>query len=116
MRFLVDECTGPATACWLSQQQYEVFSVYEEARGMDDEEIIHKAFIEDRILITNDKDFGEKIYREKKPHKGVILLRLEDERAANKIAVLQRFLEQYFDQLTARPFIVLTETKVRFAR
>lgn len=25
MRFLVDECTGPATACWLSQQQYEVF-------------------------------------------------------------------------------------------
>ena len=33
MRFLVDECTGPAVARWLRQQGYEVFSVYEQARG-----------------------------------------------------------------------------------
>lgn len=34
MRFLVDECTGPAVARWLRDQQHDVFSVYEEARGM----------------------------------------------------------------------------------
>ena len=61
MRFLVDECTGPAVARWLRQQGHDVFSVYEEARGMSDAEIIHKAFAEQWILITNDKDFGEKI-------------------------------------------------------
>ena len=33
-------------------------------------------------LITNDKDFGERICRECHPHRGVVLLRLEDERAA----------------------------------
>jgi hypothetical protein len=33
MRFLVDECTGPAVASWLRQQNHEVFSVYEQARG-----------------------------------------------------------------------------------
>jgi predicted nuclease of predicted toxin-antitoxin system len=62
MRFLVDECTGPAVARWLREQQYDVFSVYEEARGLDDDEIVQQAFADDRILITNDKDFGEKVY------------------------------------------------------
>jgi len=115
MRFLVDECTGPAVARWLRAQKHEVFSVYEEARGMDDDEVIAKAFAEDWILITNDKDFGEKIYRERRPHKGVVLLRLEDERAANKIAALRRLLEAYAGQL-ANQFVVVTERQVRFAR
>jgi hypothetical protein len=29
MRFLVDENTGTAVACWLREQAHEVFSVYE---------------------------------------------------------------------------------------
>ena len=115
MRFLVDECTGPAVARWLRMQQHDVFSVYEEARGLDDDEVIHKAYVDARILITNDKDFGEKIYRERRPHRGVILLRLEDERAANKIETLQRLLDRYADQL-ADQFVVVTERTVRFAR
>lgn len=115
MRFLVDECTGPAVARWLREQHHEVFSVYEEARGMSDDEVIVKAFAEDWILITNDKDFGEKVYRERRPHKGVILLRLEDERAVNKIATLRRLLESYAGQL-ADQFLVVTESHVRFAR
>jgi len=52
MRFLVDECTGPAVAQWLREQGHEVFSVYEEARGARDDEIIQKAYAEDWILIT----------------------------------------------------------------
>jgi predicted nuclease of predicted toxin-antitoxin system len=115
MRFLVDECTGPAVAEWLREQKYEVFSVYDEARGLDDEAIIQKAFAENWILITNDKDFGEKIYREGHPHRGVILLRLDDERAAVKVEVLRRLLRRYADRLPDR-FVVVTETKVRFAR
>ncbi|MGQ9628189.1 MAG: DUF5615 family PIN-like protein [Anaerolineae bacterium] len=115
MRFLVDECTGPAVARWLHEQKHEVFSVYEEARGIDDDDVIAKAFAENWILITNDKDFGEKVYRERRPHKGVVLLRLEDERAVNKIAVLRRLLEGYAGQL-ANQFVVVTERQVRFAR
>lgn len=115
MRFLVDECTGPAVAEWLREQKHEVFSVYDEARGLDDDAIIQKAFTENWILITNDKDFGEKIYREGHPHRGVILLRLEDERAVAKIEALRRLLRSYADRL-ADQFVVVTETKVRFAR
>src|SRR5262245_2593936 len=115
MRFLVDECIGPVVARWLCNHQHEVFSVYEEARGMDDEEIIEKAFAESWVLITNDKDFGEKIYRERYPHRGVVLLRLTDDRAGKKVAAIERLLEDYADQLIDR-YVVVTESKVRFAR
>lgn len=54
MRFIVDECTGPAVAEWLRNQNHEVFSVFEEARGMDDNDIIQKAHEENWIIITND--------------------------------------------------------------
>jgi predicted nuclease of predicted toxin-antitoxin system len=62
MRFLVDACTGPATARWLHEQQHEVFSIHDHAPDMDDVAIIQKAITEHWILVTNDKDFGEKVY------------------------------------------------------
>lgn len=115
MRFLVDECTGPAVAEWLQALGHEVFSVYDSARGMDDNDIVQKAFEENWILITNDKDFGDQIYREHKSHHGVILLRLDNERAKNKIDVLKRLLNSYADRLSDQ-FVVTTEEKVRFAK
>ncbi len=115
MRFLVDECTGPKVASWLRDQKHEVFSVFDEARGMDDDRIIQKAFAEDWILITNDKDFGDKVYRDGRLHRGVILLRLEDEQSESKIRVLSSLLERYPDKI-ANSFIVATEKQVRFAK
>ncbi len=115
MRFLVDECTGPAVARWLREQGHEVFSVYDQARGMKDDEIILKAFEEEWILITNDKEFGERVYRDRRSHRGVVLLRLEDERAFVKVQTLRGLLEAYADQLPNR-FVVVTESRVRFAQ
>jgi predicted nuclease of predicted toxin-antitoxin system len=115
VRLLVDECTGPAVARWLRSQGHDVFSVYEQARGVGDDAIIALAQEDPRIRITNDKDFGEKIFREGRPHRGVILLRLENERAQAKIAVLQRLMVNFSEQL-ADQFVVVSETRVRFAR
>lgn len=115
MRFLVDENIGPGIARWLRSEGHDVFSVYDSARGSSDEDIIRMAFNENRILITSDKDFGEKIYREQYPHHGVILLRLQDERNVIKRATLERLLEVYPDRLVDR-FVVVSEKRVRFAR
>jgi predicted nuclease of predicted toxin-antitoxin system len=76
---------------------------------MDDDNIIQKAFNEEWILITNDKGFGEKVYRRRQPHRGVVLLRLDDERPSVKIATLELLLLRYSDR-------VATEKRVRFAR
>jgi predicted nuclease of predicted toxin-antitoxin system len=114
MRFIVDECTGPAVARWLRAGSHEVFSVYEDARGMSDEDILTKANSENWILITNDKDFGEMVYRKRVPHRGVIFLRLDDERAASKIDAIRKLLTSYAGQLP-NAFVVVSETRIRFA-
>ena len=93
MRFLVDECTGPGVSACLRKQNHEVFFVFEESRGINDEDIIQKAASENWILITNDKDFGDKVYRDGRLHRGVILLRLADESSVSKIQVVSRLLE-----------------------
>ncbi len=111
----MDECTGPAVARLLRKHQHEVFSIYDEARGMHDDDIIQKAYVENWILITNDKDFGEKVHKEGRPHRGVIFLRLADERASNKIETLRRLLATNTALLPDR-FVVVTETQIRFAR
>jgi predicted nuclease of predicted toxin-antitoxin system len=115
VRFLVDECTGSRVAHWLREQGHDVFSVYDEARGIGDDQIIQKASDENWILITNDKDFGARVYREHQSHRGVVFLRLKDERASNKIEILRRLLGAYADRL-ADHFIVVSETRVRFAK
>jgi predicted nuclease of predicted toxin-antitoxin system len=115
MRFLVDECTGPGVARWLQDHSHEVFSVYDQARGLTDDEILLKAHSENWIVITNDKDFGEQVYRARQPHRGVVLLRLKDERADAKIAAIERLLDAYVDRLPDA-FVVVTETQVRFGQ
>lgn len=115
MRFIVDECTGPKVASWLRDKGYEAFSIFEDARGLNDDGIIKKAVEENWIIVTNDKDFGDKVYRDGRPHRGIILLRLEDERPASKIKVLSYLFENHIDRLQ-EAFVVVTEDKVRFAR
>lgn len=114
MRFLVDECAGPALANWLESQGHEVYSVYHENRGMADDLLILKAMSESWIILTADKDFGELIHKDRRPHCGTVLLRLRDERASAKIDAVARLLDAYADRLEGR-FVVVTENQVRFA-
>ena len=75
MRFLVDESTGKRFHRLLIHAGYDSVFVGDVLSGCDDEEILSKAESEKRILITDDKDFGELIFRLNKPASGVILFR-----------------------------------------
>lgn len=114
MQFLVGECTGPAVAEWLAEQGYDAVSVYDQRPGLDDASVVAWANCEDRILVTNDKDFGERVFRDGQLHAGIILLRLDNERSPNKIAVLDDLLRNHSDRLEGA-FIVATEERIRFA-
>ena len=114
MRFVVDENVGPSVALWLAAMDHNVVSVYSEARGMSDDDIIQRSHEEDRILVTCDKDFGDLVFRERRPHGGVVLLRLDDERPAAIVRVLTDLLDEYADRLDGR-FVVVTEDQIRFA-
>ena len=114
MRFVVDECTGPKVAEWLRGEGHEVFSIFDEAQGIEDADVLEKALAENWIVITNDKDFGELVFRESRDHHGIIFLRLDDERAANKIEVLRQLFANHATRLPEQ-FVTVTERSVRFA-
>ena len=83
MRFLVDECTGASVVASLCEEGHDAVAVAELMPMADDEDVLARAVADDRILVTNDKDFGELVYRGGWKHRGILLLRLQDERAEN---------------------------------
>ncbi|MFN0068038.1 MAG: DUF5615 family PIN-like protein [Limisphaerales bacterium] len=115
MRFLVDACAGPALADWLDRNGHEAVSVHDDEPPPDDDTLLARARHEARILVTIDKGFGERVFRHRKPHAGVVLLRLDDERTANKLDVMSRLPEQHHDGLPDA-FVVVTERRIRFVR
>ena len=112
MQFMVDESTGMSVVSYLRSQGYDVLAVAEDMPQADDADILAQATSEERILITNDKDFGEIIFRTGQTHAGVLLLRLRDEGTANRVRVVKTVLEQHAGRL-AGCFIVATESGVR---
>jgi predicted nuclease of predicted toxin-antitoxin system len=114
-RFIVDECTGPAVADWLSMQGFETISVFNELRGLKDKDILAIAIKERCIIITNDKDFGELVFKQNLAHKGIILLRLSDERSRHKIEILKKLLATNLYNLAGN-FTVVTGTTIRIIK
>ena len=109
MRFLVDECTGKKFATLLEKEGHDVLFAGDIMFSASDKEIIKKAEEDDRILITDDKDFGKLVFRLGKPTKGVILLRI-GVKPEERLRVLRKLLGRY--ELKGK-FIVLKEDSVR---
>ncbi len=115
MKFVVDESAGDAVATELRQLGHDALSIHATTPGIDDPPILDIAVAEDRIVVTNDKDFGELVYRSGLPHVGVILFRLDDERAANRVRMMKKVLQSCGDKLKNN-FIVASERKIRIRR
>ena len=105
----VDECTVPSVGRWLREQGFDVYSVGEQSPGWSDWQVLAHAVSENRVVISNDKDFGELVFKNHMVHCGIVFMRLEDERIENKIAVLSLFLANFLEGITPQHFIVLTE-------
>lgn len=112
MKFLTDENISLEVVKFLRSLDHDVISVIEEFPSADDLFVLRTAVNNNRILITSDTDFGELVYHQKLPHKGVTLLRLDDETNPNKIKILSNLLKRYKNKLSNN-FVVATETKVR---
>ncbi len=77
MRFLVNENVAGTVIRQLRQRGHDVLSVKETMRSETDQAVLATAQADERIVVTNDKDFGELAFRSELPAScGVILLRL----------------------------------------
>lgn len=79
MKFPVDESIEYFVVAGLRDSGYDVLSVAEDFPSVEDIYVFNNANQDERIFITNDKDFGDLIYKQMYPHKGVILFRLKSE-------------------------------------
>lgn len=112
MKFLADECCDFATVDALRDAGHDVLYVMESLRGATDNVILERAYAEDRILLTEDKDFGELVYRLRRPAYGVILMRFAVNEITLKIPGLRALLDSEADRIPGA-FTVLDPIKVR---
>src|SRR5260370_36010113 len=74
MRFLADECCDFAAVRSLRAQGHDVLAVSEFQHSSVDQEVMELALKENRILLSEDKDFGRLEFAGRLDSPGVILI------------------------------------------
>jgi len=113
LRFLADECCDAGLVASLREAGHDVLYIPEKDPGLSDDEVLLGAFDERRILLTEDKDFGELVYRLKKPSRGIVLIRIDVKERHMKGARLKTLVENHGDRLAGH-FVVVDIQKFRF--
>ena len=111
MNFLLDVNASGAVASWLIQLGHGVFEVGQKDPRMSDNEILSWAVRESRIIVTTDNDFEEMIWRQGKPHCGI--LRLENLPRSERIALLQDVLDCHSLDLESGAIVIALSSKIR---
>jgi predicted nuclease of predicted toxin-antitoxin system len=75
VRFLADESCDFSVVRALRTAGHDVLAVAELASGSDDAMVMDLAFREQRILLTEDKDFGQLVFAHSHQSSGVIFIR-----------------------------------------
>jgi len=109
MKFVADECCDAGLVSSLRSEGHDTIYVKEFGPGALDKEVLEKAFAEERVLITEDKDFGELVYRLEKPAYAVVLLRFDVHERGLKWPRLKQLISKYGDRLKGLFVVVDTE-------
>jgi predicted nuclease of predicted toxin-antitoxin system len=113
VNLVADECCDTLLVTALRGDGHDVVYIKESAPGADDHFVLQMAASQQRILLTEDKDFGELVVRLKLPAYGIILLRINPADAAMKFTRLRDLFLHHAQRLPGH-LVVLEETNARF--
>ncbi len=113
MKFLADVNIENLIVKHLRELSYDVKWMLEENPFLNDEDILLISINEKRILLTNDKDFGELIFKKNKNMFGVILFRIQQNEIELKVKIIDSLIKSHKDKLEFK-FIVVSKNKIRF--
>lgn len=113
IKFLADVNIEKEVVDDLARLGYDVKWIPEYDCETLDEDLLRIADTEQRILITNDKDFGELVFLQRKLSTGEILIRVKGQRTRDKVKLMRKLLERFGNKLSNH-FIVATKNKFRF--
>ena len=112
MKFLLDVCAASRSMhALLASLGHDVLSARETAPRASDEALLALANEEERVLITEDKDFGELVFVHRLPHPCII--RFLDMRVAEKVSAMRELLEHHGDAMRNGTLIVVTRSRMR---
>ena len=98
----------------LRELNIETFSVFEDSRGISDKEIINLAQNPPRVILTEDKDFGDLVFAYNQDKTSVILLRYHYSEMEKITSILINFIQNQI--IEKHSFIVITTKNIRIRR
>jgi len=112
LEFLADESCDFAFVRVLRQNEYDVKAIVEVMPGASDLKVLESGFEEKRVLLTEDKDFGEWIFSQKNATSGVILLRYPIETRLQMSLSIVELVSEHGSELRNR-YVVLEPGRAR---
>ena len=112
MKFLLDVCAASRSMhSMLTEGGHDVLSAHEGNSRATDEELLALATEGRRILVTEDKDFGELVFVRRLPHPCIV--RLVEMTVAEKVVAIQELIESHPEAMRGNALIVVTRNRVR---
>jgi predicted nuclease of predicted toxin-antitoxin system len=115
LRFMADESCDFAVVRALRARGFDVLAVTESTRRSIDSQLIEQAYREQRILLTEDKDFGWLVFASHADSAGVILIRFPGNARALLASTILRLVQEQGEHLT-RAFVVVQPGHIRLNR
>jgi len=115
MQFLADESCDFAVVHALRTAGHDVIAVSDFARGAEDAVVIDAARLQRRILLTEDKDFGQLVFAAARASTGVIFIRWPVAARSALGAAVVSVVASHGDSLT-ESFVVVEPGRVRISR
>ena len=115
MRFLADESCDFGVVRTLRAANHDVIAISEISPRANDVDVMEFAVVENRILLTEDKDFGQLVYAHGGKTVGVILLRYPALARKRIYDDVIKLVERYGESL-AGTFVVMQPGRIRISR
>lgn len=112
MKILVDECCPLSVVNALREDGHQVEYVAEEMPSLADTDILTYTVSNEQILLTEDRDFCELVFRDARRAFGIVLVRVETPYRHEKPARVRYLLAHYADDLAGH-MTTLTRNNVR---
>lgn len=112
MKFLLDVCSSSRSLhTLLSNLGHDVRLMGEIDPRASDEVVLALAHQEERIVVTEDKDFGELIVVQRRLHSGII--RFLELPIVEQVVAMQEVLTAYRTELESGAMLVVTRGRIR---
>lgn len=115
MNLVADESVDHPIIARLRLDGHQVIAIAELSPSIPDDAVLLEANNRGALLVTGDKDFGELVFRQRRLHTGVVLIRLSGLAPAAKAVRVSAVFRDHAAEL-AGAFSVITPRAVRIRR